>query len=142
MKNIILNNITLKLLALIIAVITWFYIVVELHKGNVEEKEVLQRMLPQYHMIAKNLPVKLNLVGEPGKGYTIQYDKIKIDPSLCIIVGPRTVLSRLNSINTQPIDITEYKKTFTKSISVEYPVKGIEIKEKFIKVFIPIIKME
>lgn len=141
MKSIILNNLGLKLLALFLAVVTWFYIVVELQKGTPEEREVLQRILP-YRMVSKQIPIKLNLIGEPQKGYMVEYDKIVIEPSTCVMIGPGSFLNRLSAVNTQSIDISEYTKTFTKDISIISPTKGVTMKEKFVSVTIPIIKVK
>lgn len=141
MKNIITNNLGLKLLALFLAIITWFYIVVELQKGVVEEVGVFQRIFP-YRVLSKPIPIKLNLVGEPPKGYVVDYDNIAIVPSKFIMVGPKSFLKKISSAITQPIDISEHTKTVVKDVSITPPAPGIAIKDKFIKVTIPIIKPE
>lgn len=139
MRNIILNNWGLKLLALFLAMVTWYYIVVELQKGAVEEREALQSILP-YRVYSKELPIKLNLIGEPPNGYMIDYDNLLLEPSKFVIVGPKSILKKLISVKTRPIDISEHTKTFKKAVSIVMPAKGITIKDKFINVTIPITK--
>jgi len=139
MKGSFFNNIGLKLLALLLAMATWIYVVIELQQGATEEKEVLQSILPPYRFVSKKLPVKLNLAGEPMKGYYVAYDKISIKPAEFLIVGPKSIISRMSSVETQPIDISGYSKTFMTDVSVLTPTKAI-IKEKFITVTIPILK--
>ncbi len=141
MKNLILNNLGLKLLALFLAFATWFYVVVELQKGTIEERQALQRILP-YRIISKRLPVKLNLTGEPPEGYAVEYDKITIDPAECVMVGPRSLLEKLSSVKTRIIDISGHTRMFAKDVSIVPPMKGIDIKDRFIKVTIPISKVE
>lgn len=141
MKNIILNNLGLKLLALFLAVLTWFYIVEELQKGAIEESEALKSIFP-YRIVSKQLPIKLNLTGEPEAGYRMLKDKITLDPSSCVIIGPKSFLKKVSSIETQPISISGDVKTIIKDISIIPPIKGISIKEKFVTVTIPIEKSE
>ena len=141
MKNFHLNNWHLKLLALFLAIITWFYIVVELQKGAVEEGEILQRILP-YKISSKELHIKLNLVGEPLDGYIVDYDNISMEPSKFIIVGPKSILKKLSSVLTQPIDITKSRRSFTKDVSIVPPTKAVSIKDKFVTIMIPILKAE
>ncbi len=126
-------------MALVLAITTWFYIVVELHKGTIEERKMLQRILP-YKMVSRQFPIKLNLTGKPEEGYVVAYDKIVIDPSMCVMIGPKSLLDKLETMKTEPIDITEYKRTVTKDVSIVPPVKGVILKEKFINVTIPIVK--
>jgi len=140
MKNVILNNWGIKLLALFLAIATWLYIVVELDKGATEEMEALQGVISSYTMVSKSVPINLKLEGNPSEGYKVQHDKIVIKPSICVIVGPRSYLRRLLAVDTYPIDITGHTKTLVKDISIISPFKGIDIKEKFVTVTIPIVK--
>lgn len=141
MKNIILNNFGLKILAFFLAVMTWFYVVTELHKGAIEEREALQSILP-YRAISKQVPIMLDLTGEPQEGYSVDHDKIVVNPSMCIMIGPKSLMKRLTSVKTEPIDISGYAKTVTKDVTIAPPAKGITIKEKFVKVTIPIVKIK
>lgn len=141
MKNVILNNWGLKFLALFLAVVTWLYIVVELDKGATEEMEALQGALSSHRMVSKSVPINLKLEGVPSKGYEVQHDKIGIEPSVCVMLGPRSYLKRLLSVDTYPIDVTGHTKTIVKDISIISPFEGIDIKEKFVTVTIPIVKI-
>ena len=47
MRKFFTKNIGLKFMALILALALWFYIVNELKKGNEEERQFLNRVLPQ-----------------------------------------------------------------------------------------------
>lgn len=140
-KDGIFSNLGLKLLALFLAIATWFYIVVELEKGATAEKEAIENMLP-FRIVTRQLPIKLNLTGELSDGYVIVQDQIKIEPSTCVMIGPKTLVNRMNSIETQPVDISGHTRTVSKNVAIAPPIKGIEIKEKFVKVTIPIAKSQ
>lgn len=140
MNRFISSNIGLKFLALILAVVTWVYIVFELHKGTMEEMEAFHRILPSANMASKVLSIKLNLTGEPPPGYIVQYEGVVIEPPSCVIVGPQSVLNRLSYVKTQEINVSEYTKTFTKDVSIVSPLRGFSVKDKFVRVSIPIVK--
>jgi len=86
------------------------------------------------------VPVKLDLVGEPPKGFVIDKENLTINPSACIVVGPKSLLEKLTAVNTQPVDISKTTKTLSKDISVISPIKGMLLKDRFVKITIPIIK--
>ncbi len=46
MKDFFTYNIGLKITALILALVLWFYIVSELNKGTDEERQLLNKILP------------------------------------------------------------------------------------------------
>ena len=139
MKNTILNNFGLKLLALLLAIVTWVYIVIELHQGSGRETAALQSMLPSYRLESKKIPIKLNIMGEPKEGYQVAYDRVVLNPSEFILVGPKALIAHLSAIETETVDITGSNKTFMKDISVIPPTKGV-IKEKFVTITVPILK--
>ncbi|MDB4349364.1 YbbR-like domain-containing protein [Omnitrophica bacterium] len=138
MKNAILNNLGLKLLALLLAIVTWIYIVIELQEGAAAEREALQSILPPYRMVSKKIPIKLSLMGEPKDGYVVAYDQVAIKPSDFFIVGPKSILNKLSSVETETIDISGYSKTLIKDVTIIPPTKGM-IKEKFVTVTVPIL---
>lgn len=141
MKNFIINNVGIKLLALVLAIVTWSYIVLELQKGSVQEGEALQSIIP-YNLVSKNIPIKINLAGEARKGYIILNDKIVTEPSTCVMIGPKVILEKISSVQTEPIDLSGYTRTFTKDVSIIPPLKGFTIKEKFVSVTVPVLKVE
>lgn len=139
-KKFFLNNIGLKLIALVLAVITWIYIVGELDKGTPEDRAALEKLLP-YRMTAKIFPIQLNLTGESKEGYEILTDSVTITPRDVMVVGPRSLLSRVAFIKTEPIDISEHTKSISEDVSLMPLAKGLSIKEKFVSVKIPIKKI-
>ncbi len=137
MKNAILNNWILKLLALFLAVITWFVIVLELDKGAVEEIKALS-----HRMSTKVVPIHLKMTGKPLDGFTVEDNDIVLNPSVCIIVGPKASLRRVFAVETEPVDIEGHGRTIVKDVSIVYPFEGIDVKERFVKVTIPIVKIK
>ena len=138
-RKLILNNFGLKLLSLLLAIASWFYIVVELNKATPDEKAALERLIP-YRMTAKYLSVQPNLEGEPAVGYAAITDQVIVKPDSIMVIGPRNLLDRISSIRTEPIDISEAAKTLSKDVSLLPLARGLTVKEKFVTVTVPIVK--
>ena len=139
-KRWITNNIGLKLLALVLAITTWFYINKELAKIKNEEERAIFSML-NYNVISKKLPIQLTIVGKPQEGYEVLTEGITIDPVTCVVIGPQKILMDVSVARTIPIDISEYTKDITKHFSLAPIAKGISLRDYLIKVHIPVVKI-
>ncbi len=129
-KNIFLNNIWLKLLALILAFITWFY-VGEATKLD-SEKTVLQKLFVSSAYTAKSLSVKPKFIGNVPSGYEFIESAVKVYPESITIVGPVRVLEQKSAIETKPINLEEY--TQKRVVDVELADISPVIKTQKIKV--------
>ena len=140
-KKWITNNFGLKLVSLILAIATWLYISLELAKLKSEEERAIISML-QYEVISKRLPVQLTIVGKARKDYIVMTDDITIDPEAIVVIGPDSILERVNFARTIPIDISEYTRDIIKEIELAPIAKGITLKHSLVNVHIPIVKKE
>ena len=137
-KNLFTKNIGLKIIALILALALWFYIVNELNKGTEEEKQLLRRMLPSEGMAAKKLMIRPIFVGRIRSGYEMVKDKILIVPEYCIVVGTKDLLEKIRYIYTMPIDVAGSYKTLTRSIALNPIAPGVYMEETLVQVTVPI----
>ena len=140
-KKWITNNLGLKILSLVLAMATWFYVNSELTKLKNEEGRAIVSML-RYKIISKKLPIQLTIVGEIRKGYKLTIDDITVDPETIVVVGPENILREVNSARTMPLDIGEYTKDVIKQIELAPIAKGIALKDSIVKVYLPILKEE
>lgn len=138
-KRWITHNLGLKILALVLAIATWFYISQELTKLKNEEERAIIDML-HYKVISKKLPVQLMIVGEARKEYKVIMENVTVQPETIIVIGPKNILDEVNYARTVPIDISEYTKDINKDIALAPIARGIRLKNTFVKVFIPIAK--
>ena len=136
-KNWFTHNIGLKVLAFFLAAGTWFYVVNELNKTSIDERATLLRIFP-YKVAAKKIPIRLNIVGNPVLGYEIETGNIVMNPDTCIIIGPKDVLETIKEVTTEPINISEYTRTFTKNLTLLPIGKDIVLEGQFTQVTIPI----
>jgi len=141
-KQLVMKNIWFKVLAFFLAVISWFYVVGELNKGSMSDKSIFDRILPR-RMVAKQIPIKINLIGTPPKGYIVQNDKVSIKPSECIVLGSRSFLRRIEYITTEEIDMSEFTRSIVKRLKIKPVTRGIIMeKDFFVNVVIPIEKIQ
>ena len=133
------NNFGLKILSLMLAVMTWFYVDRELMKLRDEEEKAIISMM-QYDIISKKLPVQLTIVGKVREGYELVADGITVEPETIVVVGPENILTEVTSARTVPLDISEYTKDTIKQVALAPIARGIALKDSLVKVRIPIVK--
>lgn len=138
MIKLVTKNFGLKVIALVVALAAWFYIVGELNKGSVEERRLLDKMLPQDGLSAKKLPIRPIIVGKPRYGFQVEYGGIRTVPDFCIVVGTKDVMEKLRYAYTMPIDVAGMSKSFTKSMPLSPIAPGIFMEETLVQVTIPI----
>lgn len=137
----ILKNFGLKLLSLILAVGTWFYINTELTKIKNEEERAIFSMV-HYDVVSKKLPIQITIVGKTQPEFTIVTKGITVTPDSCIVIGPKIILDQVEVARTVPIDITEFTQDVNKDLTLAPIAEGLELKNYFVKVHIPIAKKE
>jgi YbbR domain-containing protein len=133
------NNFGLKLLSLVLAITTWFYINRELTKIKNEEERAIFSLI-NYEVTSKRLPINLTLVGKTHEGYEIATDDIILEPETCVVIGPKRILSSVSYVRTIPIDISEYTKDIVKEIPLAPIAEGLSLRDYLVKIHIPIIK--
>jgi YbbR domain-containing protein len=140
-KRLVTHNFWLKVLSLILAILTWFYVTWQLKKAKSEEEKSIFSMI-HYEVILRALPVDVTITGKPKDGYEVNESGITVEPEECVVVGPKNILVDIKTAKTAPIDISGYSKDIDKRVALAPIASGIAIKEEFIKVHIPIIKKE
>lgn len=86
-------------------------------KGNAAETQALevsvQPMVLSLHLEAKEsrqVAVRPNFVGQPGKSFELS--GFQVDPAQISVEGPRTVVDKLSSLNTEPIELRGKTENF------------------------------
>ena len=134
------KHIGLKLMALILALALWFYIVNELKKGNEEERQFLNQVLPQEGLTARKLSIMPIFIGKPARGFMVDPRKAVVSPEFCIVVGTKDLLGKIRFVYTMPIDIAGVSKSFTKSVALNPIAPGIYTEETLVQVIVPVEK--
>ena len=132
------NYAGLKITALVLALVLWFYVVNELNKGSEVDRRFLNKVLPSEGVVAKKLLIKPVFIGAPRQGYIIDRRRVVIVPDYCIVVGEKDLLSRIPFAYTTPIDIRGISKPFTKSVPLNPIAPGIFMEETLVQVTVPV----
>lgn len=140
LKNFFTKHVGLKILSFMLALLVWFYIVNELHKGSLEELQFLHRIMPAEGLIAKKLDISPVFTGNPRWGYKINKEQVAITPDYCIVVGSREVLAKLKTAYTTPIDVKKAMKPFTVSVPLSPAAPGVYMEETIVQVAVPVEK--
>ncbi|MFA6079159.1 MAG: YbbR-like domain-containing protein [Candidatus Omnitrophota bacterium] len=140
LRRFFIENLGLKVIALVLALITWFYIVKQLNmEGTQEEMQLLKRIMPSERIIARKLPIKPIFIGHPRSGYEIVRDKALMVPEHCIVLGTKDVLENIKFAYTVPIDVGGMTQPFTKSVPLS-PISGVYLEETLVQVMVSIEK--
>lgn len=137
--RIIINNIGLKVLSLILACITWFY-VFELTKGD-SEKTVLQKLILSTSYVYKKILIRPVFTGSIQNGYRLVEADIKVSPDAILAFAPARILSKKEFVNTQPIDLSEHTKSKTIEVELESILPTIKPEKIEVQVYLPIEKI-
>ena len=88
--------------------------------------------------ISRSLPVKALVVGSPAKGYTIQ--SIKVFPHSVTIEGPKTEVTKVRLIRTEPIEIAGLDSGFSVNARLNTNGRNIRIDPPEVNVIINIVR--
>ena len=138
LKKVLLNNIGLKLLALLLAFVTWFYIGEATKVAP--QKTVLQRIFSPAYYSSKKLYIKPIFVGSVPRGYEFVETDVNVMPEFIVVLGPSNILSEKEFIYTKPIDLSEHTKTRTVDIELKSISPSIKLQETNVQVYLPIKK--
>ena len=124
-----------KIVALILAVLTYLYVRVEISGRNlgIREREVLD------DLNSKVIPVKVELEGTPPEGYRVLTQNIRVRPEKIIIMGKKEDLKNISEVSTIAIDVKKFKHTELISIPLVPVENAINVSSKVVEVEIPIV---
>jgi YbbR domain-containing protein len=139
--KIIFHNFWAKIICLVIAVATWFYvfdIVSEDYFGK--KQETAQDVMSRYDFVIKELPVVPVFTGESPSGYVIDREQVKVTPSEISVYLPRELVGDVRQLQTEKVDIGEYTRStwITRNIRSDLNIPDLE--EEEVNIYIPVEK--
>ncbi|MDD4202745.1 MAG: YbbR-like domain-containing protein [Candidatus Omnitrophica bacterium] len=139
--KIIANNFWLKTIALVLAGITWLYVSQEM---DIDYKSrTSAELLPDYgKMVTKKLFVKAIFVGEPSNNYKFNVNDVEVEPEYFMVAGFKDVIKDINDIQTDPIDVSRYRRTTVYEVGIQPIAPNIDTSKFRVRVTIPVEKIE
>ncbi|NQT90629.1 MAG: hypothetical protein HQ558_05185 [Candidatus Omnitrophica bacterium] len=142
LRSVLLNNISIKIISLVLAILTWVYIAGQLYRADLAQKKEAPSIIKVSgkKLIVKRLPIYVNIEGEPVKGYKVALDKIVVSPSHSVVAGPPDVIKDISYITTKPIDISKVNSNIRKRIGL-MNIKDCKIGyEDLVNITVPIVR--
>ena len=135
----IFNNFWAKVIALILAVATWFYVFDLVNTDSfIQKKERVEDIFSRYKFIVKEVPIEPVFSGKAPSGYTNNFEKVIITPSKISIFGPEDILEDVTELRTDKIDLSEYTKDVNLKVGFNSDIKDLGIEGKVVDVFLPV----
>ncbi len=75
----------------------------------------------------KTLPIVARLTGSPAGGYEV--GQVVVDPPVARLLGPASTLSRMTSVETDPVSLGERSADFSVPATVIPDAPGVRVKE-------------
>jgi len=137
--SIIFNNFWAKIISLILAALTWFYVFDLINSDSFyQKKETVEDIFSRYKFIVKEVPVKPVFTGKVREGYKIEFDNIKIEPSKIAVFGPEEVIDGVKELRTDKIDLGEYTRSINLRLGLNSDTKFLRIKSNAVNVYLPV----
>ena len=141
--EIIQNNFWAKLIALILAIATWFYVFDMINSDSaMQGKESMEELFERYDFVVRSVPVKAVFVGKSPQGYRVAFDRVKVDPPEISIFGPEEVVGRVDELSTSKINLGEYTRSTKLSLGLQSNMKYFQMKDKVVDVYLPVEAIE
>lgn len=136
----IFHNLFIKTVALLLAILTWSYIAGQLYRQlpGIQEGSSTVVKIADKNVIVKKVPVHVNLAGTPDKRYEVAIDRIRINPSECVITGPLERIENFSFVTTEPISVNGLTKAVKQKARLKVPPGCSISKEQQFTVTIPI----
>ena len=141
--NLIFNNFWPKLISLVLAVATWFYVFDLVNTDSfLQKKDSMEDVINRYNFVVKDVPVKPVFTGKSPNGYRVAYEKVLVEPGKVSVFGPDELISGLKELRTEKIDLGEYTRSVHLRLGVSSDIENLGMPEDAVDVFIPVEPLE
>ncbi|MFA6599993.1 MAG: hypothetical protein WC352_04195 [Candidatus Omnitrophota bacterium] len=89
-------------------------------------------------IITKKIKIVPVFRGDPAFGYKIMQEEIQLDPNAVLIEGPRGILEKQESIETEKIDLVGRVRPFRRTAALNLPALVKSMNETPIDIYVPI----
>jgi YbbR domain-containing protein len=89
-------------------------------------------------LITKKMNINPVFLGEPAFGYRIHQEEIQLDPNAVLIGGPKGALEKLESVDTEKIDLVGRIRPFRRTVSLNLPAGVKSLNETPVDIYVPI----
>jgi len=87
--------------------------------------------------ISRPIRVVPLLTGIPGAGFSIRPDP-SADPDSVVVSGASSLVSAVDSLLTEPVDVSQRRQSFSARAKILLPSKALKCSAQFVQVFVPV----
>ncbi|MBU0684212.1 MAG: YbbR-like domain-containing protein [Candidatus Omnitrophota bacterium] len=137
--SIIFNNFWPKIISLVLAVATWFYVFDLINSESFgQKKESAEDVFSRYKFIVKEVPVKPVFTGKVREGYKVDFNAVKIEPEKIAVFGPEEILAGVKELRTDKINLGEYTRSTNLRLGFNSDTKFLRIKSNAVNLHLPV----
>jgi len=137
--KIITNSFWAKIITLIFAIATWFYVFDLVNTDSfLQQKESIEDLLSEYQFILKEVPVKPVFYGKSPEGYQVMFDKVIVEPNEVSIFGPEEIIANIEELKTEKIYLGEYTRSVKLSLGIVSNIENLKVQNNIIDVYLPV----
>jgi len=137
--KIITNSFWAKIITLIFAIATWFYVFDLVNTDSfLQQKESIEDLLGEYQFILKEVPVKPVFYGKSPEGYQVMFDKVIVEPNEVSIFGPEEIITNIEELKTEKIYLGEYTRSVKLSLGIVSNIENLKVQNNIIDVYLPV----
>ena len=137
--RIITNSFWAKIITLIFAIATWFYVFDLVNTDSfLQQKESIEDLLSDYEFILKKVPVKPVFYGKSPEGYQVMFDKVIVEPNEVSIFGPKEIIANIEELKTDKIYLGEYTRSVKLSLGIVSSIENLKVQNNIIDVYLPV----
>ena len=91
-------------------------------------------------VVYKRLKVKPIVQGEPAVGFSLNESEILVDPNAVMAQGPRLKFEKIDSIQTEPIDVVGRLRSFRKKVKLAFSADIKPVSSDTVDVYVPLVE--
>ncbi len=113
-----------------------------LPSGNIKIQEIYPPVIAVTvdEVVTKRLKVKPNIQGEPATGFSLKEAEILVDPNAVLVQGPKIKLEKLETIQTEPIDVVGRIRSFRRKVKLSFTNELKPLSTDSVDVYVPLVE--
>lgn len=100
------------------------------------EPEVVKIKLDE--LVVQKMKIEPHFSGEPAFGYDVVSAEVQLDPNAIMVEGPKSQLSQVSSVKTEPLDLIGRIRSFRRTVTLDLPPHVRTMNDVLIDAYIPI----
>lgn len=139
MRHNALRNFWAKVITLILAIATWFYVFDVADKDFTQPKfRMMEGVSPQQDFSLKTLRIEPTFRGRSPLSHRARLDQVEVYPNEIHVLGPTHILDMFDILKTEAIDLRQLRENTKVKVGLEELSEFVGFEDDFVEVYIPV----